>query len=259
MPARLAALLLTALLCGTAQGQALQIVGTDVPPLIYQHQGRVQGFCVDLVQALQQRLKDDAPIQLLPWPRVIAMAQASADVLLVCPKRTREREDRFLWVGPLHTSRTFFYVRADSPVRLRSLEQARTLSGVLLPRASYSYEWLQAQGFDNLKPIGGTGINPLRMLMAGREPALVLEDTQLQALLDEAELPAHSVRPAYLALVTDGYLAFSTATAATRVRAWQQQLDQMKRDGSYEALHQRWFGRKPGAELMRTGLPASGR
>jgi len=255
MPARLAALLLTALLCGTAQGQALQIVGTDVPPLIYQHQGRVQGFCVDLVQALQQRLKDDAPIQLLPWPRVIAMAQASADVLLVCPKRTREREDRFLWVGPLYTSRTFFYVRADSPVRLRSLEQARTLSGVLLPRASYSYEWLQAQGFDNLKPIGGTGINPLRMLIAGREPALVLEDTQLQALLDDAGLPPSSVRPALLALVADGYLAFTPSTPQARVQAWQRQLNEMKQDGSFVALHQRWFGKRPGAELMQPGPP----
>jgi ABC-type amino acid transport substrate-binding protein len=66
MPARLAALLLTALLCGTTQAQALQIVGTDVPPLIYQHQGRAQGFCVDLVQALQQRLKENAPSSCCP-------------------------------------------------------------------------------------------------------------------------------------------------------------------------------------------------
>jgi ABC-type amino acid transport substrate-binding protein len=43
------------------------------------------------------------------------------------------------------------------------------------------------------------------------------------------------------------------------VRTRQQQLDQMKRDGSYEALYQRWFGRKPSAELLRTGLPATGR
>ena len=257
LPARPRPWLLVLLLASAAAPAApLQILGADVPPLIYLKDERPEGFCVDVLRELQRRLRDDAPVQLLPWTRAIARAQQERDVLLVCPKRTPEREEQFHWVGPLFPSRTFFYVRRESTLRIASLEEARALSGVLVPRASYTQDMLAARGFGNLVPTTGTGMTGLRMLLAGREPALVLEERQMQALLRDAGLPADSVRPAYPALLVDSYFAFSRSTAPARVLEWQRALGEMKRDGSFERLYRHWFDTAPPAELLQPGPPA---
>jgi polar amino acid transport system substrate-binding protein len=206
------------------------------------------------VRELQRRVGGAdaaAAIEIQPWQRVMVRAQQEADLLVSCPKRIAPREQRFQWVGPLFISRTFIYVRADSPLRLESLEQARRLVGLMVPRASYSFEALSAQGFVNLVPTNGTGLVPLKMLMAGREPALVLEERQLEALLREAGLPPDSVRPVLLALTADSYLAFTAASEPARVARWRQALADFKREGGFERLYRQWFQERPPAELLR--------
>lgn len=245
-----------ALICGLAALPAasiaapLQILGAEVPPLIYLKDEHPEGFCVDVLREAQRRVRDEAPVQLLPWARAIARAQQERDVMLVCPKRTPEREDKFSWVGPLFPSRTFFYVRRENPLRITSWDEARALPGVLVPRASYTQDLLAARGFANLVPTSGTGMTGLKMLLAGREPVLVLEERQMEALLREAGLPRDAVRPAYPALVVDSYFAFSRGTAPERVLEWQRALAEMKRDGSFERLYRHWFGSAPPAELL---------
>ena len=229
-----------------------------MPPLVYQREGqaRAEGFCTDIVMEIQRRLRSDppVPVQIQPWPRALARGQHEPDVLLICPKRTAERATRFQWVGSVLQSRSYFYVRdqAGAP-HLSSLEDAKALSGVLLPRASYFQELLAAQGFANLVEIPGTGMTGLRMLMAGRQPALVMEDRQMAVLLREAGLPPDAVRPALLSAVVDSDLAFSPGTPAERVRAWRQTLVAMKRDGGFERIYRQWFEARPPAELL---LPA---
>ncbi|HEX2009569.1 MAG TPA: ABC transporter substrate-binding protein [Roseateles sp.] len=244
---------------GDAAAAPLQILGADVPPLIYLRNERPEGFCADIVRELQRRIGDDGVLQIQPWQRVLARARQEANVLLVCPKRTEDRVAKFQWVGPLFVSRTYFYVPRDSSLRLGTLEQAKALPGVLVPRASYSHEWLNARGFANLAAASSSGPILLKMLVAGREPVLVMEETQLEALLKEAQLPADSVRPAYLAFAADSYLAFSLGTPGAVVHGWQAALAGMKRDGSFERLYRRWFdGKPPPQELLLQLQPPSG-
>lgn len=242
--------LAAALFAVASNAAPLQILGAEVPPLIYLKDERPEGFCVDIVREAQRRIGDEAPVQLLPWARAIARGRLERDVMLVCPKRTPEREEQFFWVGPLFPSRSFFYVRRESPLRITSMDEARALPGVLVPQASYTQDLLAARGFANLVPTSGTGMTGLKMLLAGREPALVLEERQLEALLREAGLPHGAVRPAYPALVVDSYFAFSRGTARERVLEWQRALAEMKRDGTFERLYRQWFGSAPPVELL---------
>lgn len=244
------------LLLAAAPAAALEILAADVPPLIFQREGQLrgEGYCADIVYEIQRRLHGDAPVvpvRIQPWPRVLARGQQEPDLLLICPKRTPERATRFQWVGAVLQSRSYFYARSGvAAPRLASLDEARALTGVLLPRASYFHELLGARGFRNLVEIPGTGMTGLKMLMAGRYPALVMEDRQMTELLREAGLAEDAVRPALLSAVVDSDLAFSLGTPPERVRAWRRVLAEMKRDGGFERIYRQWFQARPPAELL---------
>lgn len=238
----LAGIVAALLLTSSARAAPLQIVGVDIPPFNYLKSERAEGFCVDVVREVQRRIRDTAEIQVQPLARMMARAKTEPDIMLMCLNRTEDREDKFEWVAPLFSSSTNIYVRADSPLRTATRDELKALPGVLVLRASYAYDTLQAQGFTNLAPIPGIGTTPLKMLMAGREPALMLEERHLGALLQQAGLPPDSVRPVYRALVAETYVAFSRGTSEARIRQWRRALEDVRRDGTLGRLYRQRFG-----------------
>lgn len=129
------AMLFAAAAATAAPDGGMKILTADIPPMAFMKDGRVTGYCVDVVREIQRRIGDSTAIELQPWARAYRSAQEGANVVLVCPKRTADREHQFKWVGPLFTSQTNFYARPVDRVRIASLEDAKKLSGVPAPRA----------------------------------------------------------------------------------------------------------------------------
>jgi polar amino acid transport system substrate-binding protein len=149
----------------SADAQPLRILTTEVPPMAFVKDGKLQGFCVEVVQDFQRRLGESSAITLLPWARAYHKAQTESRIMLVCPKRTAEREHKFRWVGPLLSLKTGIYVKAGTHAKLASLDEAKELSNILVVRSSYSYQELTGSGFHNLYEVNdGAGI--VRMLLA---------------------------------------------------------------------------------------------
>lgn len=197
-----------------AQAEGLRLLTTDVPPQAFIREGRVTGFCVEVVRAIQARLGDETAIELLPWTRAYQIGLESPDVVLICPKRTAEREALFKWVGPLLESRTSFYALRGSGIRLATLEEARQATGVLLPRTFYSHTLLTREGFTNLL-VSETPLTAMRMLLAGRAPLLAIDEMQVPELLRRAGARPDAVRRVYRVAPARSYLAFP-ATCRTR-------------------------------------------
>ncbi len=233
--------LLAAALCGGAQAQALEILTAEIAPLAFSKDGKITGFCVEVVAEIQRRLGDRSPMRLMPWARAYLMAQSGANVVLVCPKRTAERERQFQWVGPLLVSQTNFYARHGAGIHLGSVNDAKTLSGVMAPRAFYSYRYLQQAGFANLEAVNNSA-TMLAMLLAGRHPLMALDQEQLPALLKQAGVAADAVELVYPIFSIGSYLTFPLSTDPALVLRWQRTLERMQRDGAYDAIARRWLG-----------------
>jgi len=96
-------------LCSASVGRAagttgsprrpLRIVGSEFPPFIYEEDGKIKGFEVDLLQEILDRLKIEAEFKLYPWPRAWLMVEkGTADLILdVSYKQSREP---FLYYTP---------------------------------------------------------------------------------------------------------------------------------------------------------------
>lgn len=233
---------LLAAACG-ADAQPLRILTTEVPPLAFVKDGKLQGFCVDVVQEIQRRLGQSAIITSLPWARAYAKAQSEPGIVLVCPKRTAEREDMFQWVGPLTSSQTGLYAKAGTQTKLASLDAAKALSSILVVRASYSYQELSANGFQNLYEVNDA-ISAVRMLMANRAPAMMLERQQMEAMLAEAGIDRQALSAIFEMQSPTSNLAFSRDVPAPTIRQWRAAFDAMKRDGSLGKFYEKWFPAK---------------
>lgn len=231
--------MLLATVCGVA-AQPLQILTTEVAPMAFTKDGKLQGFCVEVVGEIQRRLGQSAAITVLPWARAYHMAQTEPNIMLVCPKRTAEREQQFQWVGPLLSSQTGIYVKNGTHVKLASIEDAKGLSNLLVIRASYSYQDLTGSGFRNLYEVNDAA-SMVRMLMAGRAPAMMLERQQLEAVLPEVGVERQALSLVFEVPSPTSNLAFSRDVPAQVVSQWRAALEAIKRDGSYGKLYDKWF------------------
>ncbi|MYM28913.1 transporter substrate-binding domain-containing protein [Duganella sp. CY15W] len=220
----------------------LRILGADIAPLYFERNGVVTGFCAEVTREIQRRIGDRTAMQVVPWARAYRTALAGENVILVCPKRTAERDPHFQWIGPVLESRTNLYALRESRIKLATLDDARTLSGILLPRDFYSYQYLQDAGFTNLEPVGSSK-TMLNMLLAGRRPAMVVDREQLPELLAQAGIAEETVEPVLFLMNIQSYITFPPDAPASLVGKWQQALEQMKRDGSFAKLQKQWLHR----------------
>lgn len=205
--------------------------------------GVVTGYCVEVIRELQRRVGDSTPIELMPWARAYRMGTDGANVMLICPKRTPEREPYFKWAGPVLESESMFYALGRSRIRLSSLDEARKLEGILVPRDFYSYQYLRGAGFSNLEPVN-TSQAMLAMLLAGRRPVMVLDREQLPVLLEQAGADPALIEPVLKLMSIQSFFTFPLDAADNEVAQWQLALDKMKRDGTLARLQKQWFAHR---------------
>ncbi|VXC48767.1 ABC transporter substrate-binding protein [Massilia sp. 9I] len=107
---------------------------------------RVIGIATDKVREAMQRAGVDYTIELLPWKRAYLAARQRPDACVYSTSRTPEREGLFKWVGPTDVGQWVMMARADSKLKLHSLEDARGLRiGTYNGDARDAY--LRARGF----------------------------------------------------------------------------------------------------------------
>lgn len=218
----------------------LRILTSEIPPMIFTEGGQVKGFCVELAKEIQRRLGNNVEIEVLPWPRAYLMGQTLSNVVLICPKRTPEREKLFKWMGPVLESSTNFYKKSGSSIKITSLDEAKNISGILIPRNFYSIAELKSKGFTNIIEINTMQL-ALLMLLKERGPILIMEEVQALALLKEIHEEPTAIEVAYKLGNSVSYFAFSNNTSDALVKKWQRTLNQMKEDGTFAKIFDKSF------------------
>lgn len=106
----------------------------DYPPENYVESGEVRGLAVDLLKEVWKKLQVPAqPIRVLPWARAYETALRERSILLFSTTRTASRENLFHWAGPIRTTTFHLFAHRGSPIRLKSLEEAKKFRiGVLI-------------------------------------------------------------------------------------------------------------------------------
>ena len=237
---RVVLLLLSIVFSANHWADELIILTENNRPYSYREAGEIKGFSTELVKAMVDVTGVDVKYFVLyPWARAYKMAQEEKNVLLYSVTRRPDREALFKWVGPIASNRKYlFRLAARNDIQVSNLEDAKNyVVGVV--RDSSLAEQLLDMGFvngSNLDLVADKTLNTRRMyakrvdLIANTELGM---RNQMRLLgFDYSDLTIAFELPES----ADYYLAFNLDTPDEIVKQFQQALDALKLDGTYQRL-----------------------
>lgn len=202
---------------------------------------KVEGSGTDIVNAIQSRIGHVNKINMSLWSDAYAVVQYLPNSALFNTSRTPERENLFQWVGPVSTSKAFFYTLASSGLNIETMEQAKLLPSIATPKGWFTHDYLTNNNFQNIVATANTSAEAFDQLVNGEVKALLMTELDLLWLANEKEIPMTNLTKHYEVLNYKDYIAFSLTTPAATVQKWQRHLDDMKTDGTFNTLWKQWF------------------
>lgn len=209
----------------------LQFVGTD---------GRLTGFTIEIVEEIQKRVGNKDEIHLVPWARGLGHLNAGPNSLLFTMARTAERDPQYQWIGPIVETTYGFYVKADSKLKITSLEDAKRSGLIGVYRDDVRDQFLTRHGFTNLDR-ANSNVFSFKKLMLGRNVMYVDSPMGVKSLAEKAGYTLADVRVAYNFLKIQLYIAASKDTDPAIVMKWNRALDEMKKESVFLKIHKKYF------------------
>ncbi len=118
-----------AALCQVALAEATNLILTteDYPPFNIKGDGDrpISGISTDILRELMKRAGIEVDITMYPWQRALSIAASDSDACVYSTVRTAKREATYKWVGPLTSDDWALFAPSDSPITLKTLEDAR--------------------------------------------------------------------------------------------------------------------------------------
>lgn len=227
----------------------IQIYTEASPPFSYMTgqdtTRKVEGSSVDIVNEIQARTGYVNKINMSLWIDAYAIVQYLPNSALFNTTRTPERENMFQWVGPISTSKSYFYTLASSGLTVATMDQAKALQSIATPEGWFTYDYLVKNDFQNIVATSRTSMEAFQQLINGEVQALLMTDLDVKWLADISEVPMSNLTQQMQASDLKDYIAFSLNTPASTVQQWQNHLDAMKTDETFNTIWNQWFEGSP--------------
>lgn len=256
MPAmRLRLLLPTLVLALGANAAPLSILAEEWPPFVFLNAiDRPAGMAVEIVEAIQQRTGDIAPMQLYSWDEALGILDRQPDHMMFTLGPTDDHRRRYVQLGPIMVASIQAYALQAQASQLAALSDAQLFREAAVATAG-SIAAAAAQDAGLKTYPSRDGEQGLRLLLANRTRLWVEANTAVAPQLRLLGQPAGTVSPVRTLSSLPLYLTFSPGTPADTVQRWQQALQGMLQDGSYRDIHQRWLPQELPVSRIRVLQP----
>jgi polar amino acid transport system substrate-binding protein len=237
-----------------AGAQELTIISEEGPPFNFSEDGVLTGSSTEVVREILRRLNMPDNIKVLTWARGYNLALTKPNIVLFSTTRTKERENLFHWVGPIFKVRFGFYAKKGSGLHLKTLEDAKKVSSIATYKDDVREQLLRAQGFTNLDS-SKSPVSNLKKLISGRVGLWLFDNLGVPLIARQIGIDPEEVELVLPFQDHYSYIAISKTTPEAVVNEWQQTLDDMKLDGTFDRISGKWLPKDsiPGSQ---TGVPA---
>jgi ABC-type amino acid transport substrate-binding protein len=239
---------------GPATDAGLRIITENLPPFSYAGaDGKAAGQSTDVVNGILTRLNQKASIEILPWSEGYNLTSAGPRTALYSTGRTDEREKLFRWVGPIASVDYMLYARNGSGLQIDSLEAAKKTGRIGVVKDDARHQFLLENRFDTITTCGSDA-ECLRNLMAGTTDLWLGTSSNAADIARKEGIDPSALVALYEVRTVPLYIAFSNDTPDSVITSWQDALDALKKDGTFDAIRKK-YGPVPAAV---TGVPVSG-
>jgi polar amino acid transport system substrate-binding protein len=159
-------------------------------------------------------------------------------VALFSTSRLPQREKLFKWVGPLYFQRWGFYAKRQAHLEIRTIADARTVPRIGTYHDDAKEQYLETIGFRNLVSTNNN-IGNVRHLMDGTIDLWVSSDFNMPYIVRYAGHDPLQLKLVLSFKTIGNYIAFSRLTSDHIVARWQETLDEIRRDGTWETFFRR--------------------
>lgn len=206
-------------------------------PYNYSEGGKVTGLCSEIVKAAMDKMGVSYPIIMDSWTTGYLKTVQGPKCMLYSTVRTETREKLFKWAGPLSSFKYYIYARKGTPM-VKDLEDIKG-KAVATVEEDYAHQFLLSKGFGNLVSIKSQK-EGCEKLIDKTVDYWASTKYESSLYLKELGLPLDAIEPIYLFSAPELYLAFSRDTPNKIVAAWQQALDELRSDGFYAKMHEKY-------------------
>lgn len=227
--------------CTQTAAEQLQILTVDEPPSSYvDEMGKVNGFAVDVVKAIQDELSDETPITVMPEIRVLKTASESPNVLLFGFSKTAEREEKYHMITLLLRKPWVLYAKNDFAEKLSDIADAKSVGTIGVVRGDVRSIYLDKLGFNNTQKVPYHELN-VRMLMSNRVDMIFYEPLGLAYAMDDLGFALDGVKEVLRPKASEVYLMMSKAgTDPMLAQRWINAADKLKQDGRFKDIADKW-------------------
>lgn len=219
-----------------ARAETLRFLTHRLAPFTTGGSEAPRGLAIDIVTELMRRTGDQGPIEVTSFSRLLEALELDTHAVGFVIARTPEREFKMGWVGPLTVSGVYVYKKAGSPVRVRTLDELRTLDVVAVQKGNADDEYLTRLGFANLSH-SYQQVETLGLVRNGRAAATPMSELVFPSLVAEAGLRRSDFERTALKLYDSKlYLGFSRHIGARVIDAWSAALASLKASGRYAEI-----------------------
>ena len=218
----------------------IRIITEEQPPFNYLGaDGVATGQATGVVNGILSRLNQKAAIEVLPWNEGYSAAVAGPAVALYATGRTDEREDLFKWVGPVATFDYVLYARAGTGPGINSLEAAKKAGLIGVVKDDARHQFLLENRFENILTCESDA-ECLQNLITGKTDLWLGSSSNSATIAQKEKIDPGSFTGVYPVRTVQLYIAFSKDTPDRVITEWQNALDAMKRDGTFDTIRQQY-------------------
>lgn len=223
----------------------LKVVTEPLPPFQIVENGHVVGgLSTEIVQALLQHTGENARISSHNWARTYKIAKEQPNVMIFSLGRNARREGDFKWVGLIYNLENYFWkLKSRDDIIINDIQQAK-LYRTAVARENVEHQLLLQRGF--IEPhnliVTSSIDHALGMVLRERADLYVGSKPLIVYILKGSRYQYADLEPIYR-VKNDSVklsIAFSLKTDDAKVELYQQAFAEIKRNGTYERIINKW-------------------
>lgn len=179
------ALLLSLAAVPAAAQDTIHFTTEDYPPYNFREGNEIKGAGYDMVMKIMEITSLPHTIEMMPWARAIALAEATPMHCVFTAAHIPERENRFQWVEPIAVGRNFMIGRKGGDIAVKTIEESVGLV-VGTQRDDYTQTLLENAGFTKIDLATDLKLT-LKKLETGRIDLMPIDEQHFIALEKEGE------------------------------------------------------------------------
>lgn len=208
----------------------------EFPPFSYMEKnGGITGQSTEIVEEILSRLNKKAAIELLSWSKGYNAALTEPNAVLYSMGINEERRPLFKWAGPIGSFDYVLYAKSGSGIEINSLDAAKKAGKIGVVKDDARQQFLSDSDFQNLAILADDE-TCIKELMKGEIDLWFGSSQNAEYLAEKAGYSSGDIIPVYPVRSNELYIAFNPEIPEDTVEKWQNAINSMKADGTYDAI-----------------------